>query len=156
MPLPGIDSMDDLGGVLQDYTAPVDPTTDLPAAASNAAKASVVGLTYLSPRARVEFVTDGTDATVSRCLTCAGPITCTVAKASPGWWQVVFPATCTDLIGETQYWNFRWAKGAVVGPTGPYHVQCDIQSPIIVNVYMWDDTGNPDDLAGETIGVDIY
>jgi len=156
MALPSIDSFDALGGAIIDYSEVLDSTTDLPAAASNAARADVAGMSILSPRARVHFTNDGTDATLLLGLSVVGPVTPAITKAGTAYWQITFPATCVDFLGETQYWNFRWAKGETMSGNAPYSVRCVISSPTVVDVFLWDQTGAASELVGEPIGVDIY
>jgi len=130
MALPKKDSFDtDYGGIKADYTQPVDPTTDLPADASNNYRASVAGMTNMSKRIFVIYTNDGSDAVINDFDTVIGNSSSnypTISKIGDGHWRLAFPATCTDLLGAEQFWNFRYAKGQAFSSATPCVVQCQI------------------------------
>lgn len=162
MALPKKDSFDaDYGGIKADYTQAVDPTTDLPAEASNQFRASVAGMTNLSKRIFIIYTNDGSSAAVINDFdTVVGNESFnypTFSKIADGHWRLTFQALCLDLLGNTQFWNFRYATGDVFSAATPCKIQCQISAPNIVEVYSWPLTSLvPDDLAGIATLVEIY
>lgn len=161
MILPGTTDLAELAGHLNDYSEPVDPTTDLPAEASNKTRANVAAMTRLTPRIYLQWSNDGTNGTVVFFDSVVGNDATnwpTFLKTAPGAWRLTFPASAIDLLNQSQDWNFRYGEGDLVAST-PGKVQVVRFAPNIVDVYLWALTVAPaaaDDLAGETIAVRIF
>jgi len=158
MALPAIDSFEVLAGALNDYSPVVDPTTDLSAFASNTDRADMAGITRIAPRIVVVWNNNGSVATQQIYESVIGngylnyP---TIVRIAAGVWQMVFPPTCVDLLGSTQYWNFRWQKGSVNGPA-PASIAVAKIAPTQLEVRLWDQNNNPSDLVNYTVIVEVY
>jgi hypothetical protein len=106
MTLPNSDDFDSLGGEIQDYAPVEDPTTDLPAEASNSLRASAAAMSNTCFRVSMSIYMDtagdmslysidavwDTDATPDPVIT--APVT--------GIWQIDFTTPVTDLRGNLQ------------------------------------------------------
>lgn len=161
MPLPDIDDFDaTYGGTKIDYSEPIDPLTDLPAAASNNARCSTAGLTHVSKRIFVIWENDGTNGTVLSFDSVVGNDSSnhpTISKVATGKWRFVFPANCFDALGVEHFWNFRYAKGDAFLFATPVKVQCQISAPNQVEIYLFDlSTAALDDISGVGLLVEIY
>lgn len=160
MPLPNSDDFDaDYSGIKTDYSEAVDLTTDLPAAASNNARASTAGLTRTAKRVYVIWSNNGTTGTISEFDSVIGNASInypTISKVGTGLWRFTFPATCVDMLGNTAFWNFKYAAGDAFTSAAPCKVQTQISAPNVVEVYLFD-LGAPglDDLSGIDLLLEI-
>ncbi|MDI3282106.1 hypothetical protein [Polyangium sp. 15x6] len=158
MTLPAIDDLSTFGGVLQDYTEVVDPTTDLPALASNQVRADVAAMTRICARAVVIWTNDGTDGTVVTFDSVVGNSSSyypTFSKQATGHWRMTFSASVTDFLAQTQYWNFRYGTGCMLSSTFGT-VQVVKVAPNIVDAYLFDAAGAASDFAGSNILTRVY
>ncbi len=102
MTLPEIDTLTTYGGGLNDYSPPVDPTTDRPAAGANAAYASMAAMTATATRAWVRMTLNGASAPTlvahnsnwGNQLAVAPVLT----RSGAGILIVTWPTTVTDQI----------------------------------------------------------
>ncbi|MRG98202.1 hypothetical protein [Polyangium spumosum] len=162
MTLPAIDDLSTFGGILSDYTEVVDPTTDLPALASNQVRADVAAMTRLCPRAFVIWTNDGSDGTVVTFDSVVGSSSSyyptyypTITKQATGHWRLTFTASVTDFLGETQFWNFRYGEGCMLSSTFGT-AQVVKVAPNIVDAYLFDAAGAASDFAGSNILTRVY
>ena len=132
MPLPGIDTLDDLGGALSNLGgAPVEnPQTDLDADADNIARANVAAMTHTATRAWVRwtgftysapaFVVPDDHDSLWGSSTGVRP---TVQQTSAGVYVVTWPATVTDELGNVHTLNIRkpnaWVESQFLYQAGP-------------------------------------
>lgn len=158
--LPGTASFEELAGALNNYAEVVDPTTDLPALADNIARANVAALSRLAPRIVFVYTTSGSTGTVTPgsfdSVVGVGAVNYPIfAKVADGQWRLVFPVDCTDSLGETQAWAFKRARATVESgaPAFSRGVKVD---PNTIDIFTWTAAGVADDLAGESIRVEVY
>ncbi len=106
MTLPDVDTNATYAGSLFDYSAPVDPTTDRPAAGANPAYANVAMSTHTIARCWTRFSPQGTGTPI---LAAAGvqcdavwftatPTLPVVARSGVGIYTVTWPTTVQDEI----------------------------------------------------------
>jgi len=153
--LPTASTLDDLGGIIRDYDAVVDPSTDLPASADTEARANVAAMSRVVRRLWFVWSNDGSLVTMVSFDSVAGNSMInypTPAKQNTGHWRFTFPAVVVDALGNEQAWNFKRATGSALH-SEPIHVQCKIVSPHIVDVYMW---ALPAATASDVTGVQFY
>lgn len=158
MTLPAIDDISTYGGIINNYTEVVDPTTDLSADASNAYRASVAGMTRVSKRLFVIWTNDGSDGTIVTFDSVVGnsnvyhPI---ISKNGTGHWRLTFPPSVYDMLGNQQYWAFRYAKGTTLSSSLAI-VKCVKLSVNVIDVYLYNNTGSLNDLIGQEILIEVY
>jgi len=142
MTLPASDSYDTYGGELVDYSAVEDPTTDLPASASNQARASSAALTNTAFRAIMVFYIDASNNPVIKYFNSVwdndlsdAP---TISYVAAGTYDIEFPATVVDLRGQTQNLNLlgAWANPDVVNGNG-YLTTVNKTGANTFRVYNW-------------------
>ena len=113
MSLPDKNDYSVLGGELADYSAVADPTTDLPAEASNEMRADVAAMTRTAIRAWCGFTIDGYaapsisntdyDAVYGNAMDYKPVVT----RNSTGNYTIDFPTTVTDARGITHDLNLQ-------------------------------------------------
>lgn len=157
--LPDSISYEQLAGPLNDYSDVVDPTTDLPAIASNTTRAGVAAMSRMSERLFVVWTNDGTTATIvdfDSVVGNAAEYRPTITKQNTGHWRLTFSAFVNDLLGEQRAWNFRYGDGSALH-TSPLHVQCKKIAPNIMDVYIWAiPSGTANDGASAEIMTRVY
>ena len=157
--LPNSISYEQLAGPLNDYSEVVDPTTDLPAVASNTQRAAVAAMSRMSERIFVVWTNNGTDATIVDFDSVVGNAVeyrPTITKQGTGHWRMTFPAFVTDMLGDQRAWNFRHGDGCALH-NEPIHVQVKKVAPNIVDVYMWIlPAATANDVGGVQIMTRVY
>jgi hypothetical protein len=103
--LPDTDSFGTAGGVIQDYTAVIDATTDLPALGGNQALLDATSATYCNTRCQVRFTLNGTNAPVlvthfEVWQGGAGNALVVLARTGVGTGTATWPTTVNDEIGN--------------------------------------------------------
>ena len=117
MSLPNIQSFDNLGGELADYSPVTDPTTDLSAESSNEMRSDVAAMTRTCDKAWFTFTTDGADIFIA-----SGDYDAVYGNAeiykpvglynSFGDYEFTLPASVVDARGNTQYLNLKCGHGS--------------------------------------------
>jgi len=105
--LPQSQSYDGLGGDISDYAPVVDPTTDLPAEASNETRADVAQMTRMIGRAFVQFDNGGEVNQHDAVWGNADGVKPVVDYVSAGRYQVTWPSSVVDARGVTRTINLR-------------------------------------------------
>lgn len=158
--LPSSLSYEELAGSINDYSEVVDPTTDLPADASNMTRAAIAAMSRMCPRVYLEWTNDGTDALISDFDSVVGNAQSnqpTIAKQATGQWRFTFSAFVTDFLGNSQPWNFRHAEACALDGLVTLHIQTFRVAPNIIDVYIWQLPGAiADDGAGTNILLRVY
>lgn len=162
MTLPDKADLAAYGGALVNYQPVADPTTDLDADAFNNCRADVAGMTNVTVRAMVSFVGHGTTPTdpVTGFIHSAvwgesAPVKPAKARFGAGVFDLTWPTTITDALGEEITVNFRRARGFAEGSTA-YHVQCEVTAANVVRVRVFDMAGAANDAVGATITVEVF
>lgn len=141
--LPAIDTLDTLGGELENAHAVMDPVTDLDAPADNASRGNVAMLTHTGIRAMRSFVggvapADPVEGLVHDAMWLRHtPTLAEVTHFGVGIYDVEWPETVLDELGEEHALNLRagaaWATGAT-----PYLVQASkLPATNAWRVYVW-------------------
>lgn len=105
--LPEVQSYDGLGGDINDYAPVVDPTTDLPAEASNETRADVAAMTRTIGRAFVSFDNGGEVSLHDAVWGNSDAVKPVVAVLSTGRYQITWPSSVTDARGVSRPVNLR-------------------------------------------------
>lgn len=142
--LPDKNSYQNLGGEIVDYSAVVDPTTDLGAAQDDDARADVAAMTRTAIRAYVTFTatTSPTPTEHDAVWGNADLVAPTIIRSSAGVFIVTWPASVVDARGITHSVNLRvgWANGRAGGSVatrlGPTSFQVDSTEPYPVTVFV--------------------
>jgi hypothetical protein len=169
--LPNAASLNNYGGALNDYSAPVDSTTDRSATGVNPALGDVAQMTHTCPRLWARLTLKASGATPVLVAhdemwnnTVPGNPAPTPARTSAGIFTLTYPSTTQDEIPANApgysgpiALNLRaaWANdrgGAVWG-----EAKAVITAPNVVTIYYWIFAGAPanTDPAADT-DVDIY
>lgn len=163
MTFPAKDTIAGYGGVLNDYAAVVDPTTDRPAAGSNQAYGTAAAMTHNAAKAFARVVlaastgalalasSNGHDAAWGS----SAPVVPTLVRTALGVFTITWPATITDEIGATQSVFFRYAQGTVEGASA-YLLTSSVTAANVVTLYAWTTAGAASDLVGVTINLTVY
>jgi len=157
--LPSSLSYAELAGPINDYSDVVDPTTDLPAEVSNIERAAVAAMSRMVPRLYVEWSNDGTVGTVLDFDSVVGNSDAykpTFTKVGTGIWRLTFSAYVTDLMGNSQAWNFRHATSEARS-SSPLHLQSIRAAANIIDVYIWSlPTANANDATTLRLCTRVY
>lgn len=143
--LPDIDTLGTLGGALENYEPVIDPLTDLDAGADNTSRGNVAMMTHTAIRAIRSFIggsppTDPILAIVHDSVWGTG-VKPTVAWSSTGVYNVFFPVTVQDELGNPHAVNLR-AGMATASGAAPYLVQAArLASVNAWRVYVWEFVG---------------
>lgn len=161
MPIPpSILSYEELAGEINDYSAVVDPTTDLPANASNMTRAALAAMSRITPKIYLEWTNDGTDALITQFDSVVGNADInrpTITKTGTGQWRLTFSAFVTDFMGVSQPWNFRNAEASALDSLVILHLQTFLVAPNVIDVFIWELPGAiATDAAGTNLLVRIY
>jgi hypothetical protein len=169
MGLPGRDNLSSYGGRMQNYSDPVDPTTDEDAEWRNKYAANVAAMTHTIPRAVRSFLGSTAGATAI-----ADPSTgfihdavwgdSSIVKPSAtyiatGMYDVIWPATVTDELDVTHTLTIRRAHASAETDGVWRDAKAKVTAANKVRVFTYQATGaapNLDQLAGEVITVWIY
>lgn len=158
MTLPDIDSTATYGGPKQDDRPVENPLTDESAADINKMKASVAGMTQTAERAIRRFVGHATtppDAASNAHFSVWGntpDLKPPVTKGGTGVYDITYPATVLDELGEEHTVNLVDGKWSVNG-TVPYTCTLTITAPNIARLRVFDMAGVANDAVGATIAV---
>jgi hypothetical protein len=156
--LPGVDSIEDYGGVKEDYAPVEDNSTDESADHRNLYAANVAGLTQTAPRALCRFVGHAvtpTDPASNVHFAVWGndlAVKPTVAHSATGIYTITWPTTVTDELGEEHTVSLATGWANTEGST-LYHVQVTITSSNVATVYVFNAAGAASDAAGVTFAV---
>jgi head-tail adaptor len=121
MTLPASDSFALYGGIINDYSAVEDPSTDLAAVSSNQFRASTAAMTATAFRVVFNFYIDiSNDISNIARITNIRAVWDTTATNNPtitymsvGIYRVVFPSTVYDLLGNIQTINLLGGFGNI-------------------------------------------
>lgn len=157
MPLPDIDDVTILGGVLNNAYPVTDPTTDLDAAADNKARNNNAGMTHTAKRAWCRFyaanpVTDPASNVHDAVWGDAIADKPVAARTGVGIFTVTWPTTVDNLLtqagattaqgGEAGVSvNIRTATVSVEASTTFRHAQATVTSANVVTVHVFDAAG---------------
>lgn len=158
MTLPDTDDLSTLGGAKQNYAPVEDPTVDIDADHHNIATANVAMMTHLATRAACSFETHGTTPVDpsgfvhDACWGSLVGVKPTVTRAALGTFDVQWPASVTDELGETHTVALRRAWASAEGATALILTvtRTDVRT---VRVRVFDDAGAATDAAGTVITV---
>lgn len=165
MPLPEVQTIDSYGGQKVDAYPVVDPTTTVGADNVNAITSDLAMLTRMSPRAIRRFVggappTNPPTGTVHEAMwghdLADLPV---VTRVGPGVYEVTWPTSVTNELGQSTTLNIRWCKAYVESDASfvdPSHAQAVAVAPNKVLVRLYDWSGTPDDLTDSAILVEVY
>jgi hypothetical protein len=170
MTLPNRDSLSTFGGTLgagyTDFSAPIDPTTDLPAASLNQALADVAAMTRTAVRAWARFTPAGSSTPVLvnhwALWGTGSPVAPVVARTTTGIFTVTWPVQVQDditTIGADGYvgpqtLNLLAAHGNTEGATF-FAVQASA-SANVATVWTFGTGNTLADPSGPTILVLVY
>jgi hypothetical protein len=147
MSLPNIQSFDNLGGELADYSPVTDPTTDLSAESSNEMRSDVAAMTRTAIKAYVAFTTDGGDVFVA-----SGDYDAVYGNAEiykptgvvsdVGKYTITFPSSIVDSRGITQSLNLKmaWCNFETIGNFA-LEAKARVTSANTVEVILYDYSG---------------
>ena len=156
MTLPDVDDLASLGGELANYDPVTDPNVELDATYDNKTRANVAGATQTQPRAIVQFAcaTANPMAITSHWAVWGNDpsVAPTVSRSSAGRYQVTWPATVDDELGDTHTVNLVSGQGNAQSGTF-LHVQCVKDQPNVWNIYLFDAAGTLVDSAGIVLDV---
>lgn len=156
MPIPpSALSYEELAGEINDYTTVVDPTTDLPAGASNKERAAVAAMSRMTPQLYVEWTNDGTNGIVTQFDSVVGNSDAykpTITREALGQWRFTFSAFVNDLMGLSQPWNFKNAEACALDGLVPLHLQCFRVAPNIIDVFI---RALPGAIASDGVGTNM-
>lgn len=163
MTFPSKDTIGTYGGVLNDYAAVVDNSTDRPAAGANQAYGSIAAMSHTAPRAFARLVL----AASTGALALASPyahdsawgnsagVQPALARTSAGIFTVTWPATITDEIGNLQTLAFRYASAGIEGNNAG-NISAAATSANIVTLWTFTSAGVASDFVGITVNVTVY
>ena len=160
---PDISSVDDYGGILEDYDPVVDPTTDREATAMNQALVDTASMTQTAGRAWCRIVLGPTPTLANANGSGAGwGNTVPPTPAHPGGtgaFTVAWPATVVDAQGNTKSLNFMriaacHLEGALAGPTFGF-AQAWVVSANEIGIGVADHTGTLSDMTGVILYVEV-
>lgn len=170
MTLPSRDSLSTFGGTpgagLVDFSPPIDPTTDLPAAGLNQALSDVAMMTRTAVRAWARFTPAGTGTPVLvnhwALWGNSSGVAPVVARTTTGIYTVTWPATVTDDVTVSsasgyvgpQSPNFLAGEGQTEGATF-FSVQSSA-SANVATVWIFGTGNTLADPNGPTIFVKVY
>ncbi len=172
MPLPDIDSFDDFGGPLNNYSNVVDPTTDESAVYRNRYASNVAMLGHTGVRAMCSFVGDpatpgdptgfihdalwGTDPSVKPA----------VVNTSTGLYDLTWPTEVTTELssattaqggGSDVTLNFRRAYAQIESPDGTLrHAVAKVTAANTVSVHTFLANGTADDVEACNVTVWVF
>lgn len=156
MTLPRSDSLDTYGGIKQDFTPIVDATTDRSADEVNECFASVAGMTQTLTRAYFQFTGASSSSIVPNFHNAVWgsaianiPV---ISRVSTGIFDVVYPTTIEDNLGNLQPVNFVMGSGSVEGDTLGF-VTVTKSTPNTLRLHLFDETLAASDLVGVLINV---
>jgi hypothetical protein len=155
-PLPEIDSIQTLGGVLRNSYPVADPTTDLDADRDNVNRCDTAMMTRMGERcwcAITLAATTGALVVVAKeaqwgLNTPAAP---TPVRTATGSFTITWPTSVLDELGNAHALALRWATGHARG-SARYSVQASTVGNVIT-FYVFDSSGALSDAAGVTIDV---
>ncbi len=160
--LPETADVAELGGILQNYGAVEDPTTDLDAGADNKNRANTAAMTHTATRAMRRFVghattpTDPLSGFVHDSVWGKAPaVKPTVTRAGTGIYLVTFPLSVQDELGVFHDTNLQVAKAWVeFTGTTVYGASARVTAANVVEVRVH--TGGAlSDAAGLAIVVEV-
>lgn len=157
MTLPGIDDIDDLGGVKENEAPIEDITRELDAAHINKLEANVAMATRTQPRAWARLTLAATTGAmvleshmaVWGSASGDAPV---VARSTTGVFTVTWPTDVEDELGVTHTTNLRAAWASVEGAT-PYQHTETVTAANVVTIRMFTASGVADDAAGVKVNV---
>lgn len=163
MPLPDIDTIATLGGVLTNDSPVVNPTTDLDADADTKSRANVAMMTHTLARAIRRFAGHATtptdpssgfvhDATWGNTPALKPPVT----KGGTGIFDITWPATVTDELGVAHTTNLRGGWGNVEATGNCYVTSVQVLAPNVLRVRVWQQASSLNDAAGLNVTVYAY
>jgi hypothetical protein len=155
MTLPTADSFDQYGGLKQDFSSVVDPTTDRSAAEVNTAFASMASASRTSIRAFLQFLGSATTPTVNFHNAHWGStlsVLPVVTRNSIGNYTITFPSTITDPLGVVQSVNLVSGRGGLEG-TVPGFVTVTKATPNTLTVLLFSAAGTASDLTTSNINI---
>jgi hypothetical protein len=156
-PLPDVDSLATAGGPLNEYSPVEDPTTDRPAAGSNAGYQDATAATQTVARAWCTFSAQGVTSPVLVAhgeVWAGGPSNAApvVARSASGTYTITYPATVNDEIpsGSPGYVgphtvNFQSLTTNSRGLSGspPYILQSYVSAPNVAVVQVYGTGASP-------------
>jgi len=155
--LPDVDSIEDYGGLKDDYAPVEDSSTDESADHRNLYAANVAALTQTAPRAMCRFVghaTTPTDPTSNVHFAVWGndlAVKPTVAHSSTGVYTITWPTEVDDELEEEHTVSLVTGWGNTEGAT-LYHIQVTVATNV-ATVYVFNSAGAANDAVGVTFAV---
>ena len=148
MTFPAQDSLNTLGGALNDYSAVVDPTTDRGAAAVNTLVADVAMMGAIAPRAWCLFTAAATTAGMMLVSHNAGwgnspGVAPTLARSAVGIYTLTWPASVSSVItpgapgADVTPWtlNIQDAFAAAKSAAAPFYLAGAVGLVNVITVY---------------------
>lgn len=164
MPVPAIDTFDDLGGALSNLAGmPVEnPLTDVDADADNRARCNVAAMTHTTTHAWVAWTGatwTGSPASVTpddheAVWGSSVSVRPTVSQTAEGVWLVTWPTTITDELGTTHTVNIRRCRAWFISGSLVW-AQPSAKTAHTVTVKTGTAAGGADGLNGITIYCEI-
>lgn len=161
MTLPDKDSAAAWGVPFSDYAPVTDPTTDLSASAFNEIAADVAAMTRTAPRAIVSwagttFSAPNSVAPLAHDSVWGTSVAPTILNSSDGFWEIQWPTTVTDELGNSHAISMRWpGVPRVIGKEGVYaYIYAYTSNSVHVGVNTF--AGVPDNCSGITLVMDWY
>jgi hypothetical protein len=166
MTLPAVDSIDLFGGALENYSDPVDPTTDEDAAWRNKYVCNVAMMTHTITRGARSFLGTTGGATgiadpssgfvQDNVWGDAASVKMVGSYVQTGVYFLTAPTAVSDELGVQHNVNMRRAWAAVESSDGTFrHAEAKVSSARTITVYTFealaDGTIKPSQLVGQVI-----
>lgn len=158
--LPTPATLDSYGGLKQNDHPVEDITTDEDAGHRNEYASDTAGMTHTAARAWRRFIADPTTPgdPVSNIHDAvwgdANAVKPTVANAGTGLFDITWPTTITDALGNTKTLALRWARAFFEGGTA-YVVSATITGANTVRVRVWNSSFALNNATGVTFLVEV-
>jgi len=155
MTLPDTDTLETLGGKLQNFAPVADPLTDLDADADNKARCDIAMMTHTAPRTWCRFTAGASTAALVRVArdeqwaakmgSAGGP---TLTRASTGTFELTYPTMVTDELGVSKTLQLRGGWGNSRSLSTAFFVSVIPTAANKLTVYVRDTAGALSDTAG--------
>jgi hypothetical protein len=161
MTLPAVDSLALYGGALNNYRAPVDPTTDRDAAAMNKALASIAMMSHTAPRAYAKISTAATTGTMvlldhDAVWGDSPGVAPVLARTSQGIFTVTWPTTVVDELGVTHSVSLVASLGINVLSTDCILANVSLVATNVLTFALWNTSTSPSVRTDGSYAVEVW
>jgi hypothetical protein len=168
MTLPDIADLSTYGGAFNDYSPPVDSSTDKPAAAGNPEAADVAFMSHLTIRCGGRVTLSSTGAVFvahdEGWNNTFNPTAPTPARSTTGTFTITYPTTIIDEIpaGSPGYnasghvLNLRFAIAQAIAPATWSDCKAVVTSANVVTLYFYGLSGGVPTLMDPASATDVY